>query len=89
MIPAIPLAAVLLDLDGTLLDTAPDLARALNTLRSEQQLAPLAFLSHRSVAVLLRWHCAGRSPTHFRAFATTIRKPRAAPASARILRVGG
>ena len=30
MIPATPLAAVLLDLDGTLLDTAPDLARALD-----------------------------------------------------------
>ena len=43
MIPDTPLTAVLLDLDGTLLDTAPDLARALNTLRGEQQLAPLAF----------------------------------------------
>ena len=43
MIPATPLAAVLLDLDGTLLDTAPDLARALNTLRGEQQLSPLPF----------------------------------------------
>jgi N-acetyl-D-muramate 6-phosphate phosphatase len=43
VIPATPLAAVLLDLDGTLLDTAPDLARALNTLRVEQQLSPLAF----------------------------------------------
>jgi phosphoglycolate phosphatase len=43
VIPATPLAAVLLDLDGTLLDTAPDLARALNTLRGEQRLAPLAF----------------------------------------------
>jgi 2-phosphoglycolate phosphatase len=41
--PATPLAAVLLDLDGTLLDTAPDLARALNALRSEQQLPPIAF----------------------------------------------
>jgi phosphoglycolate phosphatase len=41
--PATPLAAVLLDLDGTLLDTAPDLARALNALRSQQQLPPVAF----------------------------------------------
>jgi 2-phosphoglycolate phosphatase len=40
---AAPLAAVLLDLDGTLLDTAPDLAYALNTLRGEQGLAPLEF----------------------------------------------
>jgi N-acetyl-D-muramate 6-phosphate phosphatase len=43
VIPATPLAAVLLDLDGTLLDTAPDLALALNALRTEQQLSPLAF----------------------------------------------
>jgi N-acetyl-D-muramate 6-phosphate phosphatase len=43
VIPATPLAAVLLDLDGTLLDTAPDLARALNTLRTQQQLPPVAF----------------------------------------------
>jgi N-acetyl-D-muramate 6-phosphate phosphatase len=47
VIPATPLAAVLLDLDGTLLDTAPDLALALNTLRIEQHLAPLAFPSIR------------------------------------------
>jgi len=47
VIPDTPLAAVLLDLDGTLLDTAPDLARALNTLRGEQQLAPLAFAAIR------------------------------------------
>jgi len=33
--------AVLLDLDGTLADTAPDLARALNRVRAEQGLAPL------------------------------------------------
>jgi phosphoglycolate phosphatase len=38
-----PLAAVLLDLDGTLLDTAPDLARALNALRTQRQLPPVAF----------------------------------------------
>jgi 2-phosphoglycolate phosphatase len=43
VIPDTPLAAVLLDLDGTLLDTAPDMARALNALLGEQQLAPLAF----------------------------------------------
>jgi 2-phosphoglycolate phosphatase len=47
VIPATPLAAVLLDLDGTLLDTAPDLALALNTLRAEQHLASLAFESIR------------------------------------------
>jgi phosphoglycolate phosphatase len=47
VIPDPPLAAVLLDLDGTLLDTAPDLARALNTLLTEQRLPALAFASIR------------------------------------------
>jgi 2-phosphoglycolate phosphatase len=39
---AAPLAAVLLDLDGTLADTAADLAHALNRLRDEQGMALLA-----------------------------------------------
>lgn len=53
-----PSAAVLLDLDGTLLDTAPDLAAALNRLRAEQGLAPMPFapireqVSNGSIAVL-------------------------------------
>ncbi len=38
-------ACVLLDLDGTLLDTAPDMARALNRLRLEQA-APALPLAH-------------------------------------------
>jgi N-acetyl-D-muramate 6-phosphate phosphatase len=56
--PATPLAAVLLDLDGTLLDTAPDLAAVANRLRLEEQQEPLAFaalrpyVSHGSIAVL-------------------------------------
>jgi N-acetyl-D-muramate 6-phosphate phosphatase len=39
--PAVPAAAVLFDLDGTLLDTAPDLTRVLNQLRAEERLPPL------------------------------------------------
>ena len=38
-----PLRAVLFDLDGTLLDTAPDMVGALNALRREHSLAPLPF----------------------------------------------
>jgi N-acetyl-D-muramate 6-phosphate phosphatase len=53
-----PLRAVLLDLDGTLLDTAPDITLALNALRAEHALAPLALqqvrehVSHGSSAVV-------------------------------------
>jgi 2-phosphoglycolate phosphatase len=43
-----PLHAVLFDLDGTLLDTAPDMVGALNGLRRELKLAPLPFDTARA-----------------------------------------
>ncbi len=42
------LAAVLFDLDGTLLDTAPDMVGALNALRAEESLAPMPYDEIRS-----------------------------------------
>jgi len=40
---ALTLRAVLFDLDGTVLDTAPDMVGALNRLLEENALAPLPF----------------------------------------------
>jgi phosphoglycolate phosphatase len=42
------LRAVLFDMDGTLLDTAPDMVNALNALRHERSLAPLPYEIVRS-----------------------------------------
>lgn len=41
--------AVLFDMDGTLLDTAPDIARSLNILRERHQLPPLSIEQVREV----------------------------------------
>jgi phosphoglycolate phosphatase len=49
---------VLLDLDGTLLDTAPDMVRIVNMMRAQETLAPVQYtdirqyVSHGSAAVL-------------------------------------
>jgi len=55
---AVPAAAALFDLDGTLLDTAPDFTRVLNRLRSEQRMPALPLsevrphVSHGSNAIV-------------------------------------
>ncbi len=43
MSPRTPVAAVLFDLDGTLIDTAPDFVRIVNQMRQEHDLAPFSF----------------------------------------------
>jgi N-acetyl-D-muramate 6-phosphate phosphatase len=46
----LPVLAVLFDLDGTLADTAADLAAALNRVRADRSLAPLPFAALRGYA---------------------------------------
>ena len=43
-----PLRAVLFDLDGTVLDTAPDMVAALDELRRENQLGPVPYEAARA-----------------------------------------
>jgi len=56
----LPLRAILFDMDGTLLDTAPDMVGALNALRREQGLAPMpceevrSAVSHGAARVVKR-----------------------------------
>lgn len=63
-----PVRCVLFDLDGTLVDTAPDLGHAANLVRAEQGLRPLPIEAYRPVASagargLLRI-ALGLAPTH-------------------------
>lgn len=66
-----PIAAVLFDLDGTLVDTAPDMADALNLLRHEHELEPLDYeevrpwVSHGANALVqLGFGTAPEQPRH-------------------------
>lgn len=64
------LQAVLFDLDGTLLDTAPDMGGALNELRAEHDLAPLPLAAIRpwvshGAAALVRFGFAESDPAKF------------------------
>jgi 2-phosphoglycolate phosphatase len=65
---SVRIETVLFDLDGTLLDTAPDMALALNRLRTENDLPPLPFedirpiVSHGSAALVALGFAHERDP---------------------------
>ena len=67
------LGAVLFDLDGTLIDSAPDLAGACNEMRVERGLAPLPY--ERAAA---RWSARARAAWSASAFGA---RARATPAT--------
>ena len=69
--------AVLFDLDGTLLDTAPDLAAALNALRESEGLASIPFKDIRAQvshggAALVRLGFPAAGPTEFEELRTRL-----------------
>ena len=65
------ITCVLFDLDGTLLDTAPDMTNALNLLLAEEDKAPLSneacrdFVSHGSVAMVTLGFGSQQNPEEF------------------------
>ena len=65
------ISSVLFDLDGTLLDTAPDMTNALNLLLAEEDKAPLTtefcrdFVSHGSVAMITLGFGKQQNPDEF------------------------
>jgi len=65
------ISSVLFDLDGTLLDTAPDMTNALNLLLAEEDKAPLTtaycrdFVSHGSVAMVTLGFGEQQNPDEF------------------------
>ena len=63
--PANPVHAVLFDLDGTLVDSAPDLAGAANELRAAHGLPPLALAQLLLDFRRQRQAVGQRSPHHF------------------------
>jgi 2-phosphoglycolate phosphatase len=72
---------VLFDLDGTLLDTAPDFAFSINQLRSEQDLPPI------ELSVLRPAVSHGLSELMRVSFNVTAEHPRYAPLSSRLLEI--